>query len=210
MTTRPFHMYGKYKPAMPSKADLSDNWRTAVPAPAPKQRMLNRNPKGFTSFSQKPQPAQNPFPTGHWYDFTDYRAGLKCELCKTTIRKSVFPQEIQCGHIFCAECIHKYHTIEKNKKCPTCSDYINIQDDPSFCRFCSEAPCMCHHYDQRDDDDDCCPGCGDRYCNGRCDEDEGCPSCGSGCDGTCGSLGCGCIDVCRGRCDPDDGYFGGW
>ena len=199
-----------------SKADLSTNWREPLPAAAAKKlaiaaaKPLKRvlPPVTFKSraWVKKPVAASNPFPQGPWFDFTEYRAGLKCGLCKTSIRKSVFPQETECGHIFCAKCIHTHYYLENNKKCPCCAKYIEEEDDPAYCRTCWSAPCECGRYD---DDDDGCPGCGDKYCCGRCDEPDECP-CGFGpCDGNCGTLGCGCVDVCRGRCDPDYG-FGGW
>ncbi len=203
---------------MPSKADLSTNWREPLPAAAAKKlaalaanpvtRILPPTEFRTRAFAKKPQPAANPFPRGPWYDLAEYKVGLKCELCKTTIRKSVFPQELQCGHICCAECIHKHYNVEHKKTCPTCKDYINEEDDPAFCRDCYSTPCECRRYD-RDDNDDGCPGCGDKWCDGRCDDEPSCPHCGPGCDGTCGALGCGCIDVCRGRCDSE-GYLGGW
>ncbi len=198
---------------MTSKADLSTNWREPLPAAAAKKLASKlqtriRPPTNFRTraFAKKPQPATNPFPRGPWYDLAEYKVGLKCELCKTTIRKSVFPQELQCGHICCAECIHKHYNVEHKKTCPTCANYINDEDDPAFCRECWSAPCECR-YDP--DDDGCCPGCGDSYCRGDCDDEPSCPHCGPGCDGTCGALSCGCIDVCRGRCDnySDDGCW---
>lgn len=183
-----------------TKADLSINWREP-PSKKDIPITLNTTTNFRTrAFPKKNVSPVNPFPSYLWQDFTDYRVGLKCELCKTTIRKSVFPQQTDCGHIFCAHCIHTHYNIEHKLKCPTCTKYINEQDDPAYCRRCYEAPCECWRND-RDDEDDCCPGCGDRYCNGRCDDDTDRED-----DGV---LGCGCIDVCRGRCDSDD-YFGGW
>jgi hypothetical protein len=40
-------------------------------------------------------------------------------------------------------------------------------------------------------------------------EERGCPCYYEGCPGTCGTLWCGCIDVCRGRCGLDhrDGRY---
>ena len=191
-----------------SKADLSTNWREPLPAVAAKKLLLatpQRAPNFRTrAFAKKPVPASNPFPDGPWRDLTEYKIGLKCELCKTTIRKSVFPQVTDCGHIFCAECIHKHYNLENKLKCPTCAAYIYEQDDPSFCRECYSAPCEC-----RDDGgDEWCYGCGDRYCRGHCDDGPACPCRYDGCDGDCGTLSCGCIDVCRGRCDPEAYGFG--
>ena len=200
-----------------SKADLSFNWREPLPAAAakkiatlmakPQTKILPPTTFNSRTWTKKSEPLAHPFPTGPWFDFTEYRAGLKCGLCKTTIRKSIFPQETECGHVFCAKCIHTHYYLENNKKCPTCTKYIEEEDDPSYCRTCWSAPCECGRYDR--DDDDYCPGCGDRCCNGHCDDEPDCRYCGSGCDGTCGALSCGCIDVCRGRCDSDE-YSGAW
>ena len=187
-----------------SKADLSTNWREPLPANlakklAPPPTPILRAPTFRTrAFAKKPVPTMNPFPEGPWRDLKEYKMGLKCSLCKTTIRKNLFPQELDCGHIFCAECIHKHYYIENNKKCPTCSDYIYEQDDPSFCRECWSAPCECRLYDRDDDShsyyDD--------------DDEPMCPCRDGGCYGDCGTLSCGCVDVCRGRCDPDGYGFG--
>ncbi len=167
----------------------------------PLARILSPTTFRSKAWAKKTEPDRNPFPQGPWFDFTEYRAGLKCELCKTTIRKSVFPQETECGHIFCAECIHKYYNIEHNKKCPSCAKYIEEEDDPSYCRTCWSAPCDCDRYDREDDG---CPGCGSNYCSGYCIDDEPTCSCGcADCGGDCGTLSCGCIDVCRGRCDSE-------
>ena len=205
-----------------SKADISFNWREPLPAAAAKklaaqQTRMAASKKTYVApvfrtraFAKKVAPI-NPYPQGPWYDLDDYKPGLKCELCKTTIRKDCVPQVLEeCGHIYCAKCIHQHYTVEHKLKCDKCGVHINIQDHPDYCRFCCEAPCECRD-DYYDRDDDGCPGCGETYCRG-CDDygdEPDCPSCGPGCDGTCGALSCGCIDVCRGRCDPD-GYCGGW
>lgn len=221
--TKMAHSYHKNR--MPSKADLSVNWREPAPKPVassgkgPVSRAkvaFRPKSKGFSVFQKKNNaPLVNPYPSQPylWYDLFDYRVAMKCELCKTTIRKSVFPQALDaCNHIFCAKCIHEHHIIAKNKKCPTCSAFIRPDDNPNYCRECGDAPCSCR--------DDHCPGCGNRYsCDCRDDRDSycdpyddepNCAHCGSGCDGDCGTLSCGCVDVCRGRCDSDYGYFGGW
>lgn len=192
---------------MASKADLSFNWREPLREPlrtTQKTTLIHnfRTP----DFVKKPEPTINPFPKGPWSDMIDYKIGLKCELCKTTIRKSIFPQKLDCGHIFCAECIHKHYTIEHKLKCAKCEKYINCEDEPGFCMHCYETTCKC---DRDEHQDDSCPNCGIN-CYGHCEEDEpDCVHCGTGCDGSCGSLACGCIDVCRGRCERDE-YVGGW
>ncbi len=189
---------------MTSKADISQNWREPLPAAAKKlvsQQMrpqYSRAPQFRTRAFAKKEPivVKNYF--GPWESFNDYRPGLKCELCKTTIRKTINPQEIRCGHIFCEGCINLHYNIKNNYTCPTCKEYLDYRDDP-------------HFSDDREsygpEEDDGCPGCGDKWCDGRCDEEPNCSWCRSGCDGTCGALSCGCIDVCRGRCNSD-GY--GW
>ncbi len=183
-----------------SKADL---WRE----PLPTRFFVALPSKTFTTnfktraFPKKPMLLANPFPGGPWHDLYDYKLGLKCELCKTTIDQSVFPQQLQCGHVCCAECIHKHYHIENNKTCTTCAKYINEEDDPALCRACYSAPCDCARYDCYDDG---CPSCGNSYCDGWCQEKPSCPSCGPGGCGDCGTLSCGCIDVCRCRCDPDE------
>lgn len=207
-----------------SKADLSFNWREPLPA-STTQKIAAQQTRPYakkqtyvapmfrtSAFAKKIMPMTmpiNPYPQGPWYDLDEYKAGLKCELCKTTIRKDCIPQVLhECGHIYCAKCIHQHYTLEHKLKCDTCGIHINIQDNRDYCRVCCDAPCSCRD-DCHDNDDNTCPGCGSSYCNGHCDDEPDCPHCGSGCDGSCGTLSCGCIDVCRGRCDRDE-YCGGW
>ncbi len=176
------------------------NWREPLPAAALAQqkRMASQDYLKTPQFKtrafamKKPVVAKNYF--GPWEPFTDYKPGLKCELCTTTIRRAINPQRLYwCGHVFCEECIHQYCNIKRNTNCPTCKKECDSDNDPYYDH---------EDYDERDDG---CPGCGQNCCDGRCDEDNGCPHCGPGCDGDCGILSCGCVDVCRGRCDPD-GY----
>lgn len=193
-----------------SAADLSFNWREPLPAAAAKKLVTlqmnpqySRAPQFKTQVFAKKEPivVKNYF--GPWKTFNDYKPGLKCELCKTTIRKAINPQMVDCcDHIFCAECIHQHYNIKCNNTCPTCKKYFDRDDEP---RYVSDRD----NYGPEDYDDrnDWCPGCGDNHCDGHCDEEPCCPHCGPGCDGTCGVLSCGCIDVCRGRCDSE-GY--GW
>ena len=232
--------YPYRKSRMPSKADLSTNWREPKPAaptatiaaaagggggggPAARAKAAFKpQTKGFTVFHKK-APLVNPYPIGRlWHDLElyqpqrggqclspeRYKVGLKCELCNTTVRKSIFPQALDtCGHIFCAKCIHEHYTVAGKKQCPTCSAYIREADDPKYCSTCHDSPCTCH--DDYYGLDSCCPGCYMGLCNCREeendryheDDEDRCPHCGPGCDGSCGSLPCGCIDTCRGRCD---------
>ena len=95
-------------------------------------------------------------------------------------------------------------------------EFERLQDNesPIECHSCESAGysyCKC-----------CCDNCNSKWCGGRCMDDEDCYygydgyggyeseegcHCGyRGCDATCGTLSCGCIDVCRGRCGRDD-YF---
>lgn len=180
----PITMYSKTPKV--SKADLSFNWREPLPPTAIKKS---------TVFTTKKEMI-NPFTTiiGLWSDLTEYKPLEKCEICKTTIRKSVFPQILDsCGHIFCAKCIHTHYIIHNKKTCSVCNQFINIEDHPAFCRICESAPCNCR-------EEESCNYCGDLYCDERCRHDDDNEST---CYDDSGELSCGCIDVCRGRCGRD-------
>ena len=170
-----------------SKADLSSNWREAPSKPQKRQFPI--------AFAKKPV-LVNPYPPqmGLWYDFTEFRSGLKCEICKTNIRKNIFPQQlVQCAHIFCAKCIHEHYTVKGNKTCPTCNTHIEYDDDDRY-----------SDYSYHRNEDDSCHNCGYSNCVCGYEEDDEC-ACGcAGCEGNCGTLRCGCIDVCRGRCGAYD------
>ena len=168
---------------MPSKADLSVNWR----APRP----LGGKPpsKVFSAFAKK-IPLVNPYPAlPHlWCDLTVGRtsAPLKCKLCRTNV--IVFPQVLNaCKHIFCAKCIHEHYIVDNKEQCPTCTAYICPSDNPSYYDYYDDERYLLYDsYDEewlRDEEEPCCP----------------CAS--KDCPGGCGALPCGCIDTCRGRCE---------
>ena len=185
-----------YKSRMPSKADMSVNWRTARP--------LGDKPpsKVFSAFAKK-IPLINPYPAlPHlWCDLTVDGAGasaaVKCELCKYRFARSspvktnviVFPQVLNaCKHIFCAKCINDYYIVANNTKCPTCAAYIHPSDDPSYCDYYDDERYLL--YDSYEEEwlhaEPCCP-CGSWACNA-----------------DCGTLSCGCIETCRSRCEDRD------
>ena len=182
------------KSKMPSKADLSANWRLqsnprAAAASTTASSARCKPPANvFRAFAKKPR-LVNPYSAQPhlWSDFTEYRVGLKCELCKTNVL--VFPQVLNvCKHIFCAKCINDHYIVADKEQCPTCAAYICPSDNPSY------------------DDDD-----GryhfrldvgyEEYCGEEEEEAFRCVCVVQDCPGDCGTLSCGCIDTCRGRCD---------
>ena len=189
--------HSDYKNYKPTKADLSFNWREPLSLTAMKKSTVLTTNKEVL----------NPFPSidGLWSSFKDYKLHLKCEICKTTISKNIFPQQLDvCGHIFCAKCIHTHYIIQNKKACPVCNQFINIEDHPAFCRICESAPCNCR-------DEEACNYCGDLYCDERCrnedDDESDCPCSDSRCFTDCGTLYCGCIDVCRGHCGKNSNWW---
>ena len=169
-----------YRSRMPSKADLSVNWRTPRP--------LGGKPpsKVFSAFAKK-APLVNLYPAQPhlWSDFTEYRVGLKCELCKTNVL--VFPQVLNvCKHIFCAKCINEHYIVADKEQCPTCAAYICPSDNPSY-----DDDGRYHFRLDVDPDEHC----------GEEEEAFRCVCVVLDCPGDCGTLPCGCIDTCRGRCD---------
>jgi len=170
-----------YKSRMPSKADLSVNWRTSRAGSKPPANV-------FRAFAKKPRlvnlyPAQPHL----WSDFTICGADVKkCELCKINVLRgaAVFPQVLNtCGHIFCAKCIYDHYVVANKKQCPTCAAYIcpydNFDDDERYIRGLEVG------YEE--------------YCGE--EEEPRCPCAWPTCSGDCGTLSCGCIDTCRGRCE---------
>ena len=173
-----------YKSRMPSKADLSVNWRLQSD---PRVTTRSKPPANvFRAFTKK-APIVNLYPAQPhlWSDFTICGADVKkCELCKANVRAAVFPQVLNaCGHIFCAKCIYDHYVVANKKQCPTCAAYI----------------CP---YDNFDDDERYHFRLDDRY-EEYCGEEEEprCPCAWPNCPGDCGTLSCGCIDTCRGRCE---------
>jgi len=175
------------KSRMPSKADLSTNWRLQSD---PRATTGSKPPANvFRAFAKK-APLVNLYPAQPhlWSDFTEYRAtsrasAKKCELCKTNVL--VFPQVLNvCKHIFCAKCIYDHYVVADKERCPKCAVYICASDNPCY-----------------DDDDSYhfrLDDRGEEYCG---EEDVfRCVCAVLGCSGDCGTLSCGCIDTCRGKC----------
>lgn len=92
------------------------------------------------------------------------------------------------------------------------SKFHMLQDEesPIDCHSCETSGysyCKC-----------CCDNCDSKWCEGRCmddddygygcygeyDSEDDCYCKYKGCDAKCGTLSCGCIDVCRGYCGRDD------
>jgi hypothetical protein len=196
---------------MPSKADLSANWRT------PRATTGSKPPANvFRAFAKKPR-LVNPYSEQPhlWSDFTEYRASAsakKCELCKINVRPAVFPQVLNtCKHIFCAKCIYDHYVVANKGQCPTCAAdictpynptydderYIRSLDDRRW-RFVLECAAEARSREEQELRD---------YLFGReeqepSEEEEFRCRCGWGyCDGDCGTLPCGCIDTCRGKCE---------
>lgn len=179
------------KSIIPSKADLSDNWRACF-AKKPVPTTL----KSFSAFRKKTHALllvnQYPAHPHLWSDFTNYSVGLKCELCRTNLRNYVFPQKLNaCQHIFCAKCINDHYIVADNTKCPTCAVYIHPSDDPSYCDYYDDDESYHFRFD-------------DRYEEESLHDEPCCPCASQDCPGGCGALPCGCIDTCRGRCEHRD------
>ncbi len=96
-----------------------------------------------------------------------------------------------------AEQQREYDDIWIRISTPVYKEFTSLQDAQSRigcaecesygCRYCR---CSCEH-------------CGNKWCDGVCKQDDDTESCYCGdhdCDYTCGTLSCGCIDICRGRC----------
>lgn len=87
-------------------------------------------------------------------------------------------------------------------------DRLQDNESPIYCHECEQkgAPyCRC-----------CCDYCASKWCDGECmnndyddyggyedNNDSICYCNTKGCNRDCGTLSCGCIDVCRGRCGRD-------
>jgi hypothetical protein len=122
----------------------------------------------------------------------------------------------------------------KAKPCGKCGySSIRLEefrtDMGPLCRYCVEEE-ICEMRREYEDDEEECSDCGYQACHCHDHEDEGpCEDCGNPyecvcaeqledahlarhrracgdpkCDGKCGTLLCGCIDVCRGRCGLRD------
>lgn len=76
-----------------------------------------------------------------------------CGICKKKITDDRCPQSlVACGHDFCGECIQKWFSSSGVPQCPTCSVYIDREDDPDFCPSCNNIGCCCTY-------EEMCPIC---------------------------------------------------
>ena len=156
-----------------------------------------------------------------WTPAKGWLTHYRCSTCKEVMTRKIAakcPQKIHaCDHIVCANCIVKSFLIELNPICPVkdCGKCVNPrakistsakplplffsttddfypdeESDDSF-SFAAE------HYLPSDLFDDSYSGCEQvHYCGDK------------ECDWGCGTLDCGCIDQCRGRCGFRDSC--GW
>lgn len=170
---------------MSSTADKVVNWRDPG---------YTTNQKNAFSFMKKRQPTQKNPPqqqqksyVGPWYPLEGWSKKFRCELCKGSL-KGKSPQRVFCClSLYCAECINTHYNVERKLKCPCCKEFLSPNDEPECCTDSS-----CRECREPDYEENCCPSCCEVYCVCGADEDDAYED-----DGT---LGCGCIDVCRGRC----------
>ena len=168
-----------------------------------------------------------------WQPPKGWLDSYRCAACRQIMaRKEPYkcPQRINtCGHITCAKCIVTSYLVELNPLCPVegCGKCVNPKQKervspvdiltgtnqidkeivptevnpteivpteivpkevaPTECGFCGkESGCQCNQEISLTSSRNIC------YCY--CED----------CDWDCGTLWCGCIDVCRGRCGLND------
>jgi len=132
---------------------------------------------------------------GPWYPLQEWVSHYRCELCKGSL-KGKSPQRVFCClSLYCAECINTHYNVKRELKCPCCKEFLSPKDEPECCTDGN-----CREYREPDDyEESFCPSCREVYCMCGADEEDDYED-----DGT---LGCGCIDVCRGRCGGGYGYL---
>ncbi len=204
-------------------SSTAGSWRTPSPTSS------TGSTRQFESFKMRPKPVntykKNKTLGGNlWGPVKGWLPFYRCTACRQVMSRkepAKFPQKIyNCGHVVCAGCIARSYLIELNPLCPCkgCDKNVNPaerakaaepaapvtprpEEEDAGCGWCHDSPCRC---DMRDD---CCPSCGS---DGRCycyEPAEWVHYCGmADCDGDCGTLSCGCIDVCRNRCGTRDYY----
>lgn len=147
-----------------------------------------------------------------WRSAKDWLPFYRCQACHILMSRkkaTTFPQRINtCGHITCAKCIVNSYIVDLNPLCPVkeCDKCVNprykktitpltilIEDTPSNVVF--ESPTTTYVSDAIATQDYNSKLC---YCyNNDCEWD-------------CGTLWCGCIDICRGRCGFNRDIFSRW
>jgi hypothetical protein len=162
---------------MSSIADKVDNWRNAGNAG---NAGYPANQKDAFSFMKRQPTHKKPHQqsyVGPWYPLEVWSKKFNCGLCKEVLKDKSAQRVDCCEALYCEECINTHYNVEHKSKCPCCDEFLSPSDDPDYCTECGSGKCRCS---AGCDDDDYC----EEY-----EEYEN--------DGT---LGCGCIDVCRGRC----------
>lgn len=161
-----------------------------------------------------------------WSPPKGWLKSYRCAACHEVMtRKDApkCPQKITtCGHITCAKCIVTSYLVELSPFCPVegCGKCVNPRqrkptphldilttpteyiEDPSR-SVTPEPPSVTNHtMEVTEYEDDGCPFC-HSYANCDCNQEIIINRCACNdwmCPGECGTLWCGCIDMCRGRC----------
>ncbi len=141
-----------------------------------------------------------------------------CHVIMTRKEASKCPQRINaCGHITCAKCIVTSYLVELNQLCPVeeCNKCVNPKQKkptaPLEILTAASTPTPTTPPPESTTEVECCNWCGK---NTLCDcntEITKAHYCGDWlCPGDCGTLDCGCIDQCRGRCGFRGREFNWW
>lgn len=158
------------------------------------------------AFLEKEQMSTNIYWTPTTNEFYDNFPCLACSAIMTTQIQSQSPQKINtCGHVVCFQCINTSYIINESLLCPVsnCIKPINPDDLPSFLNAAETQNAI-------SEDDYTCFACGNTNCYNECNYNTSqfCKGVTSkqyyclyeDCIGECGTLWCGCIDICRRRC----------
>ncbi len=134
-----------------------------------------------------------------WSPAKGWLTYYRCSTCKEVMTRkdpAKCPQKIHaCEHIVCAKCIVKSFLIELNPACPVkdCGKCVNprtaVTAKPAVALplFFTTDIIPCDLFDEEPVATERVHFCGDRSC-----------------EWDCGTLDCGCIDQCRGRCGLRD------
>lgn len=128
-----------------------------------------------------------------WFPPKGWLTSYRCQCCNEIMTKknpTKTPQCITtCGHIMCAKCIVNSYFIELSILCPVkdCGKYVDPKDEPLDTTENSVASIETfdtnNEYDTYLEDESKWHYCADWLC-----------------PGNCGTLVCGCIDICKGNC----------
>ncbi len=169
-----------------------------------------------------------------WFPPKGWLKSYRCAACHEIMTRKdppKCPQQItSCGHITCAKCIVTSYLVELNPHCPVegCGKCVNPrQKEPTPALEILAAPteqveasmrCVTPEppsvtpppkVEETESEDDGCAFC-HTYTGCDCNQEISyrCACSDWMCPGDCGTLWCGCIDVCRGRCGMRDDSFG--